>query len=111
MRRRAISVSAGTCKATLRTKYGSGGTSRSVTAWLSQTVYAAMATPVSQPQTTPGQGLPWVARGDQEISSTPATTSCDPDAADHAGSLAEQPLRRPRTSAAGPSREPAGRPG
>ena len=49
-----------------------------MTAWLSQTVYAAMVTPVSTPQRTPGHGLPWLARGDQEMSSTPATTSSTP---------------------------------
>ena len=62
----------------MRTKYGSGGTARSVTTWLSQTVYAAMAAPVSKPQTMPGHGLPWVARGDQEMRRTPATTSSTP---------------------------------
>ena len=49
-----------------------------MTAWLSQTVYAAMVTPVSTPQRTPGQGLPWPAPGDQEMSRTPATTRSTP---------------------------------
>ncbi len=52
-----------------------------MTAWLSQSVYAAMVTPVAAPQSTPARAPgPCRVRGEYEMSSTPTTTSSTPTA-------------------------------